>query len=257
MTNNTEGVLSYDFLRSFIRSNEWTPAKTMANIPHEYIVKFKIPYSHDDFWNVAFYIRQFGKREKFFNRSYIYLYFDDYKYWTMGNSKEITKVINRAKISEEPMGRNAFDNSILDLCKSYGFFENRVLELLPGRGSYIVDVPIEPSNYLGLEPFSKWADIFIQKAPKFAASIAIGRPADFRINTAFGNVICFQGGRHHATPSLLAGFLKKWGKDKKFNYFLTFPNTPKMATQLIEIFGHQSIYVHEPYLIVSNKILSQ
>lgn len=72
-------------------------AKTMARIPHSYTLK----ENWEDkklFDYIVQYIRDNGVKEKFFKKSYIYYYANGYKYWTMGNSIEVTKLINKAKV---------------------------------------------------------------------------------------------------------------------------------------------------------------
>jgi hypothetical protein len=72
-------------------------AKTMASIPHSYTLK----ESWADkalFDLIVQFIRDNGVKEKFFSKTYIYYYANGYKYWTMGNSIEVTKLINRAEI---------------------------------------------------------------------------------------------------------------------------------------------------------------
>ena len=72
-------------------------AKSMANIPHSYTLKKN--WSDKALFDfIVQYIRDNGVKEKFFKKSYIYYYANGYKYWTMGNSIEVTKLINRAKV---------------------------------------------------------------------------------------------------------------------------------------------------------------
>ncbi len=72
-------------------------AKTMKHIPHAYTLKEK----WDDkelFDKIVQFIRDNGVEEKFWSKTFVYYYANGYKYWTMGNSIEITKLINRAKV---------------------------------------------------------------------------------------------------------------------------------------------------------------
>jgi hypothetical protein len=81
---------------------KWIFAKTMPQSPHEYCLR-KNFNNDSDFVCVVKFIRENGKEEAFGRRKYTYLYFNGYKYWTMG--EEINKpdgsphtiLINRAK----------------------------------------------------------------------------------------------------------------------------------------------------------------
>tara|TARA_R110000744_G_scaffold358249_3_gene465310 strand:- start:274 stop:579 length:306 start_codon:yes stop_codon:yes gene_type:complete len=72
-------------------------AKTMPKFPHYYTMKdtWKDTLAFEE---VVKHIRKFGIKQKFWNTSYIYLYLDKYKYWTMGAPVSETILINREKL---------------------------------------------------------------------------------------------------------------------------------------------------------------
>ena len=81
----------------FIKRQTWTFAKTMADIPHWYIVKERL--SADDqvlFAEFVQYIRSNGVYARFRKYNFSYLYHDGFYYWTMGEPVSKTTVINRA-----------------------------------------------------------------------------------------------------------------------------------------------------------------
>ena len=85
------------FIRHFVDNRFWKFAKTYAkSTPHSYTVREWQPDKDDDFVKAVLIIREYGKVEKFYSKSYIYLYLDGLKYWTMGNPLDDTTVINRA-----------------------------------------------------------------------------------------------------------------------------------------------------------------
>ena len=86
-----------DKLRSMIARCQWTFAKTMPFAPHEYIVKGKCPLTDEEFEYFVNMQRNYGRVERWGKYLTPYLYIEDYKYWTMGDSLEDTTVINRAK----------------------------------------------------------------------------------------------------------------------------------------------------------------
>ena len=86
--------MNYD---DFINRQTWVFAKTMANIPHWYIVRDRL--SADDqaiFKDFVQYIRDNGICAQFWKYNFPYLEYDGFYYWTMGDPVEQTTVINRA-----------------------------------------------------------------------------------------------------------------------------------------------------------------
>ena len=92
------GEMDIDKLRSMIARCQWTYAKTMPFAPHEYIVRGKCPLSEEEFLYFINMQRNYGKVERWGKHIILYLYIDDYKYWTMWAPIEETAVINRAKV---------------------------------------------------------------------------------------------------------------------------------------------------------------
>jgi len=85
--------------RGYIENVRWQFAKTYANTwPHEYTVRDWRPDIGGEFTWAAQYIRDQGMPEPFFKKIHIYLSFDGWKYWTMGNPIDETTVINRAAV---------------------------------------------------------------------------------------------------------------------------------------------------------------
>ena len=87
-------------MSSFVNRVDWVNAKTYEKkAPHSYVVKDNL--NDEDkkiFEEVVAFIRDNGIPEKFYKTYFIYYYYGGYKYWTMGNPIEQTKIINRAKI---------------------------------------------------------------------------------------------------------------------------------------------------------------
>lgn len=74
----------------------WTFAKTMADVPHSYIVRGK-HLDDEAFERAVRTIRTYGEPGKFYRRTHIYHQVGDQKYWTMGAPLWKTKIINRAE----------------------------------------------------------------------------------------------------------------------------------------------------------------
>lgn len=75
----------------------------MKNIPHEYIVKTNYPPEfHKVFEDLVRYIQTTpdGFNARFFKRTYKYIKYGDYYYWTMGSPVQETIIINRARIED-------------------------------------------------------------------------------------------------------------------------------------------------------------
>lgn len=70
-------------------------AKSMPKMPHHYTLRET--WDSNTFDYVVQKIRELGVPERFFKKTYIYYYANGYKYWTMGNPINETRLINRAK----------------------------------------------------------------------------------------------------------------------------------------------------------------
>lgn len=89
-----------DDIKDFIRSVEWTFAKTYAKTwPHEYIVQEKV--DNELFEQLASHIDEFGYVSEFYSTKQVYFDFDGNTYWHMGN------IINRCPESETYSRRKA------------------------------------------------------------------------------------------------------------------------------------------------------
>lgn len=80
-------------VEKFVNKNKWTFAKTMPEIPHEYIVRDDL--SEEDkklFDKLRVFIKKNGYTEKFYSKEYKYFNIDKYKYWVLDN------ILNRAKL---------------------------------------------------------------------------------------------------------------------------------------------------------------
>lgn len=84
-------------IRQFIGDHEWVFAKTMPQIPHSYTLRRKAKRD-EDFSSFVQEIRFRGVVRQFGQRSFTYLDFDGWTYWTMGEPVENTTLINRAQL---------------------------------------------------------------------------------------------------------------------------------------------------------------
>jgi len=83
--------------KKLVEANKWTFAKTMAAIPHWWLARKAVDTGQFS-WMVSM-IYAYGVPEKFFSKTYKYLYIGEYKYWCMGNPVAETRIINRARIN--------------------------------------------------------------------------------------------------------------------------------------------------------------
>lgn len=80
-------------LHIFIEKSHWTFAKTYAQTwPHEYLVREET--DHALFQALAAHIDEHGYTEYFFQKAVIYLDYEGYSYWHMGN------IINRCVVQD-------------------------------------------------------------------------------------------------------------------------------------------------------------
>lgn len=83
----------------FIESQQWTFAKTMADIPHWYCLKRNCENAEDWLWFVRL-MDEYGVEGKFYGKTYKYFYWGDYRYWMMDPTPEECDLINRCIIPE-------------------------------------------------------------------------------------------------------------------------------------------------------------
>ena len=80
-----------------VERGNWTFAKTMKSIPHEYVVKGKT-INEQDYACMHAYILKYGTDEKFGKRVFRYLYIGGFKYWYMREKLDESICINRARV---------------------------------------------------------------------------------------------------------------------------------------------------------------
>ncbi len=86
-------------IKNWLDKHAWTFAKTMKEMPHEYIVKDKLSEKDKEmFVKVVIFIRENGYKESFGSKKYTYYNFGEYKYWTMGDKIEKTIILNRTNL---------------------------------------------------------------------------------------------------------------------------------------------------------------
>lgn len=79
----------------------WTFAKTMKNIPHEYTVKdLRCNEKRKDYETLFLYILNNHYIKYFFGKPYMYCDIGDFTYWIMSDDINVSKIINRARRSE-------------------------------------------------------------------------------------------------------------------------------------------------------------
>lgn len=85
-------------LKNWLNKHTWTFAKTMKEMPHEYIVKDKLSDEDKEmFVKVVIFIRENGYKQTFNGHEYTYYDLEEHKYWTMGNPINQTTILNRTK----------------------------------------------------------------------------------------------------------------------------------------------------------------
>ena len=84
-------------IQQFIGDHEWVFAKTMPQIPHWYTLRSKAQ-PDEGFSAFVREIELRGVQRQFGQRSFTYLDFEHWTYWTMGEPVENTTLINRAQL---------------------------------------------------------------------------------------------------------------------------------------------------------------
>ena len=92
-----ENKANLDLFKKLVEANKWTFAKTMAAIPHWWLARKAVDTGQFS-WLVLM-IYTYGVPERFYSKTFKYLYIGEYKYWCMGFPVAETTIINRAKIN--------------------------------------------------------------------------------------------------------------------------------------------------------------
>ena len=91
--------------RPFVVSAPWRFAKTMAHMPHEYLVEGKVP-DPDAFARFVAHIREHGFKAYWRTSLNTYLELDGWRYWAMpGRGDSSITIINRERLPGQPIRR--------------------------------------------------------------------------------------------------------------------------------------------------------
>jgi hypothetical protein len=213
----------------YIKKVRWKEAKSYSGTtPHSYTIK---EWDKDpaNFEQAVLLIRTFGKPENFYRKTYIYFYYGDYKYWTMGSPLDETIVINRAHKDTfygrqyDYSGKNEYGESVYDrLAPIYDarystpecLSENNqifgdvkdlltpissILDVGCGTGIAIEYLSISSVSYLGIDPSQGMKNEFIRKYPQY--NFEQTRFEDAKIDKYFDIVISLFGSPSYIEPA--------------------------------------------------------
>ncbi len=162
-----------------LESRRWRFAKTMPDIPHEYVLKDRWEGAVR-FERVAAYLKERGRRERWRRWWNHYLYLSGYKYWAL--PVEDATVLNRQRVDgPSPYDEWAEDYDGMFLAREYldenwALFKTldlrgRVLDVGCGTGLAVEWGDIPPERYVGIDPSKGMLQRFAWKHPRYAASL--------------------------------------------------------------------------------------
>jgi SAM-dependent methyltransferase len=142
----------------------------MPRNPHEYCLRSQT--DDETFVRFVNIIRHYGYEEEYFGRVYIRLDFNDYYYWTMGDTIENTILINRKRRNgaQYDLIVDKYDDLFKDpesiaedreIVKMINYNYGRVLDIGCGTG-LLADYCVF-DDYVGIDPSLKMLDIFRMK----------------------------------------------------------------------------------------------
>ena len=206
-------------IRGYISRCEWKWAKTYANIPHEYIVRFKGSLTDREFVDFVKAQREYGTVQQWGKYMFPYLFIDGYKYWTMGSPIPETTVINRQKLfSEYYQIANRYETLFKDTASLeqnqriadmlYGI-EGSILDLGCGTGLLLELIDITPDRYRGIDPSREMLNIFRAKHPEYTRKTCkTAFEEDGDNYTKSDNVIALFGSASYVMPAYLCNLAK-------------------------------------------------
>jgi hypothetical protein len=103
-------MITQERVNQLLDSATWKFAKSMPKFPHDYTLRSTWGVD-SEFVDVVKWIRENGTTERWYKKTFIYYYYNGYKYWTMGNpvcyiDKQKTILINRAKTPTDDTANN-------------------------------------------------------------------------------------------------------------------------------------------------------
>jgi len=163
-----------DWLYNVINSMNWIFAKSMPRNPHEYCLRSQT--DDETFVRFVNIIRHYGYEEEYFGRVYIRLNFNDYYYWTMGDTIENTILINRKRRNgaQYDLIADKYDDLFKDpesiaedkeIIGMMNYTSGRILDIGCGTG-LLADYCIF-DDYVGIDPSLKMLDIFRMKHSEY------------------------------------------------------------------------------------------
>ena len=161
-------------LREYIARCEWKWARTMEEVPHEYIFRGRCALTDEEFYYFLHAQVYHGVEEWWGKRKRPYLYIDGYKYWTMGGYIPENKTMNRQKCFDEfnvldwpiPCNYSKAEMEIMafTIVKT---FSKKVFEAGIANGDFVRVSGIQPENYYGVDPAKKAVAYFRSRAAGF------------------------------------------------------------------------------------------
>ena len=221
----------------FFNMSKWVVAKSYAKThPHEYIVCEVNGENRKEFETVVSYIRKNGVKERFYTMSFIYLYLDGYKYWTMGAPVKETIIINRVMdtkeynkiadkydslfLDKESLKENEDVKRLLTVYFSNLGFKS-ILDIGCGTG-LLYEMFGYVDGYVGIDPSQKMLDVFRTKTDKYQL-LCLSFEDFFKHNSdkKFDAIVCLFASVNYVEPTgfeeKIYSLLNKGGK-----FFLMF-----------------------------------
>lgn len=96
-------------LRTFVDEQHWTFARTMPELPHEYIVRKRV--DEELFERLVLHIRNQGCEGRFYEKAITYYEEAGLVYWMMGAPLDETTIVNRCR-SEETYERRQAEGTL-------------------------------------------------------------------------------------------------------------------------------------------------
>jgi len=162
-------------------SLQWTDAKTMPWNPHAWTLKKQYP-DQTKWETLVDFIQKNGEPVWFYKKIYHCIFHNGYRYWTMEEPPEITKLMNRAKDFGNGKRHDYYDQ-IADVYQTLYTapeyinenreivgqidVKGRVLDIGCGDGLLLDYATISPQDYTGIDPSRRMLKYFNEKHPGY------------------------------------------------------------------------------------------
>ena len=264
-------IITFDIniLREFIHRCEWKWAKSMVNVPHEYIYRGRCPLTDDEYYYFLKAQVYCGKKEWYGRKLNSYLYIDGYKYWTMGEYVADNNTMNRQKVFGEydnlldPFPEYYSEQDLKCVANAIRQFNLSVFDAGCGDGRIFKHLGLSPQRYYGIDPSKRCVAQLRENNPGMFQRVST-RPFE-EMTDRWQSTECVVVATFGSASYFMTQYLELLAKSNKPHFLMFFKNGflptvlgethifNRSTEQLKRLFPFSVVVERGDYTIVSSK----